>query len=87
MRASAWLVRPSRPATASCAAVSVAKTDPEAKLFRKGRGKEAKLSYMGHVLMENRNGLVADFDDTRAFVRQCRDAQVTPHVTQFQHAA
>ena len=33
-------------------------TDPEAKLFRKGRGKEAKLSFMGHVLMENRNGLV-----------------------------
>jgi len=33
-------------------------TDPEAKLFRKGSGKEAKLSFMGHVLMENRNGLV-----------------------------
>src|SRR5262249_53869458 len=30
-------------------------TDPEAKLARKGRGKEAKLSYSGHVLMENRN--------------------------------
>src|SRR4051794_23371177 len=29
-------------------------TDPEAKLYRKGRGKEAKLSYMGHLLMENR---------------------------------
>ncbi len=36
------------------------KTDPEARLFRKGRGKESKLSYMGHVLMENRNGLVAE---------------------------
>ena len=33
-------------------------TDPEARLFRKGGGKEAKLSFMGHVLMENRNGLV-----------------------------
>jgi hypothetical protein len=33
-------------------------TDPEAKLFRKGPGKEARLSYMGHVLTENRNGLV-----------------------------
>jgi transposase len=32
-------------------------TDPEALLARKGPGKEAKLSYAGHVLMENRNGL------------------------------
>jgi transposase len=37
------------------------KTDPQAKLFRTGNGKEAKLSYMGHALMENRNGLVVDF--------------------------
>ncbi len=36
------------------------KTDPEAKLKRKGRGKEAKLSFAVHALMENRNGLVAD---------------------------
>ena len=35
-------------------------TDPEAKLYRKGRGREAKLSFMGHVLMENRNGLIVD---------------------------
>src|SRR5579862_4856863 len=35
-------------------------TDPEARLARKGAGKEAKLSYSGNVLMENRNGLVAD---------------------------
>ena len=35
-------------------------TDPDAKLARKGAGKEAKLSYSGHVLMENRNGLVVD---------------------------
>jgi transposase len=32
-------------------------TDPESLLMRKGPGKEAKLSYMGHVMMENRNGL------------------------------
>src|SRR5689334_14184927 len=32
----------------------VCKTDSEAKLYRKGRGQEAKLSYMGHVLVENR---------------------------------
>ena len=35
-------------------------TDPDAKLARKGAGKEAKLSYTGHVLMENRHGLVVD---------------------------
>ena len=35
-------------------------TDPEAKLFRKGKGKEAKLSFMGHLLMENRHGLLLD---------------------------
>ena len=33
-------------------------TDAEARLFRKGAGKEAKLSFMGHLLMENRSGLV-----------------------------
>jgi hypothetical protein len=31
-------------------------TDPEARLYRKGSGKEAKLCFMGHALMENRNG-------------------------------
>lgn len=35
-------------------------TDPEAKLARK-RGKESKLSYSAHALMENRNGLIVDF--------------------------
>ena len=35
-------------------------TDPEALLARKGNGKEAKLSFNGNALMENRNGLVAD---------------------------
>lgn len=35
-------------------------TDPDARLYRKGPGKEAKLSFMGHALMENRNGLVVD---------------------------
>jgi transposase len=36
-------------------------TDSEAKLARKGHGKEAKLSYSGHALMENRHGLIVDF--------------------------
>jgi transposase len=36
------------------------KSDPEAKLLRKGKGREAKLVYAQHVLMENRNGLIVD---------------------------
>ena len=32
-------------------------TDPEARLFKKGKGKEAKLCFLGHALMENRHGL------------------------------
>ena len=35
-------------------------TDPDAKLYRKGKGKEAKLSFMGHGLMENRHGLLVN---------------------------
>ena len=35
-------------------------TDPDARLYRKGPGKEAKLCFMGHALMENRHGLVVD---------------------------
>jgi transposase len=35
-------------------------TDPDARLMRKGPGKEAKLSYAGHVLLDNRHGLVAN---------------------------
>ena len=34
--------------------------DPEARLYRKGPGKEAKLCFMGHALMENRKGLVVE---------------------------
>jgi len=41
-------------------------TDPEAKLYRKGKGKEAKLCFMGHALMENRHGLVVRADTTEA---------------------
>jgi IS5 family transposase len=42
------------------------KTDPEAKLARKGAGKEAKLSYQQHALMENRNGLLVELQVTEA---------------------
>jgi transposase len=42
------------------------KTDPDARLYKKGKGKEAKLCYAGHVLMENRNGLAVDGQITKA---------------------
>jgi transposase len=35
-------------------------TDPEARLYRKGAGMEAKLCFIGHALMENRSGLIVD---------------------------
>jgi transposase len=91
-------------------------TDPDSMLARKGSGKEAKLSYSGHVLMENRNGLVAEVEvlpatgtaerdaallmiesipgdhqvtvgadkayDTKDFVKESRNMNVTPHVSQ-----
>jgi transposase len=91
------------------------KSDPEARLARKGNGKEAKLSYSQHALMENRNGLLVEIQiapatgtaerdtaiamideylpgteritlagdkgyDTRGFVENCRERNVTPHV-------
>jgi len=42
------------------------KTDPDAKLIRKGNGKEAKLSYCLSAMMENRNGLIAAIDVAQA---------------------
>lgn len=96
------------------------KTDPEAKLLRKSAGKEAKLCFAEHVLMENRNGLIVDMMvapsvgvtepeaalelmsralptgritvgadkgyDTKDFVRECREMDVTPHVAQHVNA-
>jgi len=41
-------------------------TDPEARLLKKGKGKEAKLCFMGHALMENRSGLIVDSRLTQA---------------------
>ena len=92
-------------------------TDADAQLYRKGRGKEAKLCFMGHALMENRNGLIVGAVgtrasghaerlaalhllepyaerpkpitlggdkgyDTRDFVAELREINVTPHVAQ-----
>jgi transposase len=41
-------------------------TDPDAMLARKGDGREAKLAYLGHVLLDNRHGLVANVCATAA---------------------
>ena len=41
-------------------------SDPQAKLYRKAAGREAKLCYMGHAVMENRNGLAVDGTVTQA---------------------
>lgn len=42
------------------------RTDPEAKLYRKGPGKPALLSHLGHVLSENRHGLIVELAVTEA---------------------
>ena len=41
-------------------------TDADARLYRKAKGKEAKLSFMGHLLTENRNGLIVQADVSQA---------------------
>jgi transposase len=91
-------------------------TDRDARLARKGNGKEAKLSYCGNLAIENRNGLIVDTElfqangtaerdaalvmlekipggervtvgadkgyDTKDFVAECRNLNVTPHLAQ-----
>ena len=44
----------------------VSSTDPEARLYRQGPQQEAKLCYLGHLLTENRNGLLVDVELTQA---------------------
>lgn len=58
-------------------------TDPQARLYRKGPGKEARLYYLGHALMENRNGLLVDLSvhevtattETEAALAQLQEQQ------------
>jgi transposase len=50
------------------------KTDPDAKLARKGPGKEAKLSYSGNLQVENRHGLIVNAELLEANGRAERDA-------------
>jgi transposase len=61
-------------------------TDPDARLARKGYGREAKLSYAGHVLLDNRHGLVANVCATAATGTAERDAAVVL-LTQARRAA
>lgn len=49
-------------------------TDPESRLYRKAAGREAKLSYMGHALMDNRHGLAVGGKVTHATGTAERDA-------------
>ncbi|HWO52727.1 MAG TPA: IS5 family transposase [Ornithinibacter sp.] len=51
-------------------------TDPEARLAKKGPGKEAKLAYQGHALMDNRHGLVVNACATQARGTAEREAAV-----------
>jgi transposase len=52
----------------------VSTTDPQARLFRKGAGKESRLCHMGHLLTENRNGLIVEAEVTLAGTSQEWDA-------------
>ena len=57
-------------------------TDPEARLLRKGKGKEAKLVFMAHALMENRHGMLWTFRPPRRRARRsgilCRSCWAKP---------
>lgn len=65
-------------------------TDPDARLYRKASGREAKLAYLGHLLTENRHGFIVDTAVTAATGTAERDAAIvllgelpltTQHVT------
>jgi transposase len=49
-------------------------TDPDARLYRKSKGAEARLAYLGHLLIENRHGLIVDAMATHADGTAERDA-------------
>src|SRR5258708_2501981 len=52
-------------------------TEKDARLFRKGEGQESRLAYLGHTLMENRNGLIVAADATLATGTAEREAAAT----------
>jgi transposase len=52
-------------------------TDPDARLYRKSKGTESRLAYLGHVLLEHRSGLIVDATVTPADGHGERDAALT----------
>lgn len=52
-------------------------TDPQAQLYKKSKGDKSRLCYIGHALMENRNGLVVDVETTQASGTAEREAAKT----------
>lgn len=62
----------------------VSKTDPQSRLARKGNNQAAKLSYTGHVLMENRHGIMVDAMLTQATGTAERDAALAM-VKRYRH--
>lgn len=50
------------------------KTDPDAKLYRRSNGREARLAYLGHLVIENRHGLIVEAMATTADGRAEREA-------------
>ncbi len=61
-------------------------TDPDARLYKKARTAEARLAYLGHVLMENRHGLIADAQATVADGLAEREAATTMLSAQWRFA-
>jgi len=61
-------------------------TDPDAKLYRKSKGAESRLAYLGHLLIENRHGLIVDAMATQADGRAERDAGLLMVHAQWQRA-
>jgi transposase len=62
------------------------RTDPDARLYRKSRNAEARLAYMGHLLIENRHGLIADAMATHADGHAEREAALLMVHAQWRHA-
>jgi transposase len=62
------------------------KTDPEARLYRKSDGAESRLAYLGHLLIENRHGLIVDAMATTADGYGEREAATRMVCTQWEDA-
>ena len=61
-------------------------TDPDARLYRKSQGAESRLAYLGHLLIENRHGLIVDAMATQATGTAERDAATVMITAQWEEA-